>query len=324
MFQKENSNDSEEIITLSEEEDDSIETNIKKEKDENQVICIKLKKYKPDEKFIDTEIPCNIDNTDNTNNIDNNKNGNALLNRKRKRENNKKININLEFKLFYKLVEKYGIEKVVSSLCKSDNIYSNTAIDQMIDKISDTCDKNKFIGNIIKTYFYLLKEYMQNNNEIKNALTNKKNYDQQRILSKSKINNNNKLNINFQINDNNMIEIPERGVEGGGMTKNLMKLECHYNRDEEGNIYKYKIMYLLGNLAVFKCFDDKCNGDAIFDLDQRKFKVEQKHNKKYYEHNFVINGKIDNDIIYNQMNNNKSMEAQILLKDNSEIVRFYA
>ena len=320
MFKKENLNNSEEIITLSEGESDSMETNIKKEKEESQVICIKLKKYKPDEKFIDTEVPYNTNNTDNTYNK---RNGNVLLNKKRKRENNKKININLEFKLFYKLVEKYGIEKVVSSLCKNDNIYSNTAIDRMIDKISDTCDKNKFIGNIIKTYYFILKEYMENNTEIKNALSNKKNYDQQRILSKSKINNNNKMKINFQINENNMIEIDQGGVGVGGVEKNLMKLECHYNKDEEGNIYKYKIMYLLGNLAVFKCDDDKCNGDAIFDLDKRKFKVEQKHNKKYCEHNFVVNGKIDNDIIYNQMNNNKCVDAQILLKDNSKIVRFY-
>ena len=57
-----------------------------------------------DEKFINAE--------DLNDSINNN---NELINKKRERQNKKKIKVGLEFKLFYKLVDKYGIDKVLSS-----------------------------------------------------------------------------------------------------------------------------------------------------------------------------------------------------------------
>ena len=96
------------------------------------------------------------------------------LNRKRKRQTPKKSNISMEFKLFYRLVDKYGIEKVLASLCKGENDFSVNEVDKVIDKINDTCKKNKFINNIIKSYFFLLKDYINDNPDIKNSILEKK------------------------------------------------------------------------------------------------------------------------------------------------------
>jgi len=297
----------EEIITLTDDEENSINENNKSE----EIISLKLNKSDSDEKFIDTEIY-----TDN-----NVIKSNEFLNKKRKRETPKKIDFNLEFKLFYKIVEKYGIKKVLSSLSKSNYIYSKNPLDLIIDKIYDCYDKNKFISTIIKTYYDLFDDYMSNDIDIKKALLFKNNFDQQRIISKDEIKNK-AMMLNFEFNVNNMIEIPLN--KKGSNKNNTIGLECHFNKNEDGNIYKYKIVYLLGGLAIFKCDDDSCKGDGIFDLDKNIFSVGQKHSKEYSEHKFVKNGILDNSIIYNEMNSNKYKDAQILFEENNKIVRFYS
>ena len=258
-----------------------------------------------------------------------NNNNKNLLNKKRKRQYSKKINFGLEFKLFYKLVDKYGIDKVLNSLFKKD-IFSMNEIDKVINQINDSCGKDKFISNIIKTYFNLLKDYISSNPEIKNALENKNIFDQQRILQND---NNNELknisNLNFQFNLNDIIEIPvdkreQKDQHNDKSEKDILKLESHYNKDIEGNIYKYQVMYLLGKLAIFKCADHDCNGDAIFDLETKTFKTEQKHNKKYSEHDYVANGKFENDIAFKELSDNKYNDAQILFEGNTKIVRLYS
>ena len=297
----------EEIITLTDDEENSINENNKSE----EIISLKLNKSDSDEKFIDTEIY-----TDN-----NVIKSNEFLNKKRKRETPKKIDFNLEFKLFYKIVEKYGIKKVLSSLSKSNYIYSKNPLDLIIDKIYDCYDKNKFISTIIKTYYDLFDDYMSNDIDIKKALLFKNNFDQQRIISKDEIKNK-AMMLNFEFNVNNMVEIPLN--KKGSNKNNTIGLECHFNKNEDGNIYKYKIVYLLGGLAIFKCDDDSCKGDGIFDLDKNIFSVGQKHSKEYSEHKFVKNGILDNSIIYNEINSNKYKDAQILFEENNKIVRFYS
>lgn len=297
----------EEIITLTDDEENSINENNKSE----EIISLKLNKSDSDEKFIDTEIYTN-------NNVIK---SNEFLNKKRKRETPKKIDFNLEFKLFYKIVEKYGIKKVLSSLSKSNYIYSKNPLDLIIDKIYDCYDKNKFISTIIKTYYDLFDDYMSNDIDIKKALLFKNNFDQQRIISKDEIKNK-AMMLNFEFNVNNMVEIPLN--KKGSNKNNTLGLECHFNKNEDGNIYKYKIVYLLGGLAIFKCDDDSCKGDGIFDLDKNIFSVGQKHSKEYSEHKFVKNGILDNSIIYNEMNSNKYKDAQILFEENNKIVRFYS
>ena len=319
-------NTPEEIITLTDDEENDI---IEKNKSE-EIISLKLNKsFSSDEKFIETEII--NDNNDTNNDIIKQK---GFLSKKRKRDTPKKFNFNIEFKLFYKIVEKYGIEKALSSLCKSKETFTKNALDQIMDKIFDSCDKNKFITSIIKTYYDLLEDYISNDIDIKQALLFKNNFDQQRIISKDEINNESTM-LNFEFNVNNMIELPlnKKGLNNNDNynynnntqnKKNTLGLECHFNKNEDGNVYKYKIVYLLGGLAIFKCDDDACNGDAIFDLDKKVFNIGQKHTKEYSEHKFVKNGILDNSIIYNEMNSNKYQDAQILFEGYNKIVRFYS
>ena len=251
------------------------------------------------------------------------------LNRKRKRQTPKKSNISMEFKLFYRLVDKYGIEKVLASLCKGENDFSVNEVDKVIDKINDTCKKNKFINNIIKSYFFLLKDYINDNPDIKNSILEKNNFDQQRILlNDNRIKNTNMLNFQFNIND--VIKIPVNKEEkkenniNNDNNKNILGLESHYNKNEDGNIYKYKIMYLLGKLAVFKCADNNCTGDGSFDLETKIFNDGQKHSKTYSDHDFIKDGNINNDIAFKEMsNNNNFIDAQIIFEENSKIVRLY-
>lgn len=327
-----NSKDSERIINLDELESENMDNITFNEKNKNdrfeEIISIKLSDNETDEKFIDTEEQYNK--TDIKNNIK------ALLSKKRRRQNApKKINIGLEFKLFYKLVEKYGIDKVLTSLSNTENNFSEKEIDRIINKINDTCGKEKFINNIIKTYFFLLKDYMNNNPEIKNALIEKNNnFDQQRILPKNTKIDNNQTMLDFQFNINNIIEIPlnkeemkEKEYDDNNTNNNKeykLSLESHYKKNLDGNIYKYKILYLLGKLAIFKCSDKDCNGDGIFDLETKKFQEQQKHSKKYTEHDFIIKRDLENEIIFKEMNiNSKYVDAQILFEDNTKIVRFY-
>ena len=150
-----------------------------------------------EEKFIDltdNEMIHNKKKLKNEDKNNNNKNK-SFLNRKRKRQTPKKNNISAEFKLFYELVDKYGIEKVLASLCKNENDFSVNKMDRIIDKINDSCNKNNFIHNVLKTYFFILKDYINDNPDIKNSLLEKNNYDLQRILPNDNIK-----------EDNNMIE----------------------------------------------------------------------------------------------------------------------
>ena len=275
----------EEIINLDEDDSDEI-YNIKyyeknKKSSKKEKTNKKLVKNITNENLINNEELCYRNNDK------------GILSKKRKRQNyHKKLNIGLEFKLYYKLVEKYGIEKVLSSLCDNDNIFSMNEVDKIIDQIKEKCGKDKFINNIIKT----LKE---ENTDI----------------------NNNQTFLNFQFNINDIVEIP---INKENNNNKKLGLESHYNKNEDGNIYKYKIMYLLGKLAIFKCSDIDCNGDGIFDLETKKFTIQQKHNKKYSEHNFFINEEINNDIVFKEMNINGYKDAQVIFKDKSKIVSFYS
>ena len=286
-----------------------------------------------EEKFIDltdNEMIHNKKKLKNEDKNNNNKNK-SFLNRKRKRQTPKKNNISAEFKLFYELVDKYGIEKVLASLCKNENDFSVNKMDKIIDKINDSCNKNNFIHNVLKTYFFILKDYINDNPDIKNSLLEKNNYDLQRILPNDNIKEDNNM-IDLQFNIDNVIKIPSNKEEekennindDDNNNKNILGLESHYNKNADGNIYKYKIMYLLGELAVFKCADNNCTGDGTFDLGTKLFNDGQKHSKKYSEHDFVINGNIDDDIAYKEMCNNKYIDAQIIYEENAKVVRFYS
>ena len=53
----------------------------------------------------------------------------------------------------------------------------------------------------------------------------------------------------------------------------------HYNKDKTGRIFKYQITGFEKNgKAFFKCFDNKCHAKAIYDFEEKKFKITFRHN----------------------------------------------
>ena len=77
-----------------------------------------------------------------------------------------------------------------------------------------------------------------------------------------------------------------------------MSIGSHYHKNEEdGMLYKYQVYKLDGQgNAVFKCYDDKCASEGIYELDSRKFIVTVKHNLEHKEHDYVNNCDKNDDI----------------------------
>ena len=49
-----------------------------------------------------------------------------------------------------------------------------------------------------------------------------------------------------------------------------MSIGFHYNKTNDGEIFKYQVSNLDGKgNAIFKCYDEKCNGMGIYELDSK-------------------------------------------------------
>ena len=57
---------------------------------------------------------------------------------------------------------------------------------------------------------------------------------------------------------------------------------------------------------------------------KKEMYVEQRHNMKYSEHKFVVNGILEDSLIYNEMKNNNYKDAQIILEGNNKYMKFYS
>ena len=103
-----------------------------------------------------------------------------------------------------------------------------------------------------------------------------------------------------------------------------MSIGSHYHKDEDGLIYKYQVYKLDGQgNAIFKCYDDKCSSEGMYDLDSRKFSVTVKHNLKYNEHDYVINSDKNEDNVFKEMINLNKKEAQVYKEGNERTVKLY-
>ena len=106
--------------------------------------------------------------------------------------------------------------------------------------------------------------------------------------------------------------------------KKNLSIGSHYHKDEDGLIYKYQVYKLDGQgNAIFKCYDDKCSSEGMYDLDSRKFSVTVKHNLKYNEHDYVINNDKNEDNVFKEMINLNKKEAQVYKEGNERTVKLY-
>lgn len=98
----------------------------------------------------------------------------------------------------------------------------------------------------------------------------------------------------------------------------------HYHKNVDGNIYKYQVYRLDGKgNAIFKCFDDNCNGMGIYGLDSMKFEVTKQHNLKYSEHEFVTNYDKVTDDVLKELTLKKMSNAQVFKENRERNVKYY-
>ena len=112
--------------------------------------------------------------------------------------------------------------------------------------------------------------------------------------------------------------------EEGKKEKKNMSIGSHYHKDEDGLIYKYQVYKLDGQgNAIFKCYDDKCVGEGIYDLDSRIFAVNIKHSLKHQEHDYIINYDKSEDNVFKEMSNLNKNDAQVFKEGNERTVKIY-
>ena len=106
--------------------------------------------------------------------------------------------------------------------------------------------------------------------------------------------------------------------------KKNMSIGSHYYKDKDGMIYKYQVFKLDGKgNAIFKCYDDKCSSEGVYDLDSRIFHVTNKHSLKYNEHDYIINLDKNEDNVFKEMKNLEKNNAQVFKEGNERTVKIY-
>ena len=112
--------------------------------------------------------------------------------------------------------------------------------------------------------------------------------------------------------------------EEGKKEKKNMSIGSHYHKDEDGLIYKYQVFKLDGQgNAIFKCYDDKCSSEGMYDLDSRKFSVTVKHSLKHNEHDYIIHYDKIEDNVFKEMANLNKNDAQVFKEGNERSVKLY-
>ena len=107
--------------------------------------------------------------------------------------------------------------------------------------------------------------------------------------------------------------------------KKNMSIGSHYHKNEEdGMLYKYQVYKLDGQgNAVFKCYDDKCASEGIYELDSRKFIVTVKHNLEHKKHDYINNCDKNDDNVFKEMINLNKNDAQVFKEGNERSVKLY-
>ena len=295
-------------------------------------------------------------------------------------KNSKNEYITKKVEDFDKLIDKYGIEKVLDSLFKSKLDQLNI-IDSSLKELKDLCP-NKIVNfAICKTLFSYFNSRMK---EIENVIhlqkrsvsenksfhkdnsSKKDNTSKEKQIPKDSIKKSNTFLslkekdkdkdkekekdkekkqeledslIQIEIDDiDNMVndgKIEDKNcsiknksgiwnVEEKKIEKKKSNIGSHYNRNADGNLYKYQVYKLDGKgNAIFKCFDDKCNAMGIYKLETMKFEATKEHNLKYSEHEFIADYDKDFADILRELTIKKKSNAQVFKENGERIVKFY-
>jgi hypothetical protein len=248
-----------------------------------------------------------------------------------------------ELGIFYYLIGEYGIDKVVDSIYKSDNPPRNK-LDICLKGIKEMYGENKLIMMIIKSMISSMKEKINgifpSKKRTSSSHSKKTDYHNENYKKKiediysEEISNLN-IPVIFLNDDDEEEENNNKDKKIINSIKDLEKnkdekeerriaIETHYNKGKGGNVYKYAINCLLGKIVVFHCFDKGCNSVGTLDLETKKFRIQEEHNLKHCEHNYVINfNKEKDDEIFQEILDKNYLDAQIFREGKNMIVRYY-
>jgi len=288
-----------------------------------------------------------------------------------------KIDINsntLEIAVLSKLVDKFGLENVLDSLCQP-KLNKNSELDSCLQGLKDSCDENRITlimcKMIFKFFYSKIKEQKDSNNEkekekvksppiiseipdIKTFSNNNMNekeklkYEVDKSPSKSNLKFNSsvlsvmdqciggssiqnedkepqiKNEIKTSVNNKNIKVKEIKKEEGGKQGKKIMSIGSHYNKEETGKIYKYQVSSLDGKgNAIFKCYDERCNGMGIYELETKKFVKTNMHKLNHGEHEYIINNEKDTDEVFKQLIEKDKSDAQVFKENGERIVKYY-
>ena len=283
--------------------------------------------------------------------------------------NKKKDFSNPEIEILSKLLDEYGFEKVLDSLCQI-KLSKNSKLDSCLQGLTNSCDNNKINYLLFKMLFSYFDKKMKAQDEVikerirpssitksiskssivksnKNEIPTKKNYisetlnitsqqqsqdkqieesnpiyieeeEEKKIKKIDKVNSGKKAKNKKVASQKNMNEEEKKPV------KKMVSIGSHYNKSEDGKVFKYQVANLDGKgNAIFKCYDDNCSGMGTYNLRANKFSLIKEHNLKYEEHDYITEiDKIDDDICKKLMKKNKS-DAQVFKENDERVIKFY-
>ena len=278
-------------------------------------------------------------------------------------QNSKEIISTPELAILNQLTNEYGLEKVIDTICKPKLNQKNkldSCIQGL--KNSCAKEKLPFLL-IKMLYSYFDSKYDDNNRNIpKRATSAKKSNIMKNLNENLKLENSTKLPIkgkksesgtskmendevrNPILTDNEeILEIPEEKSNKNNVCqeksksnkksplkeekhkeKRIMSIGSHYNKSNGGEIYKYQVLNLDGKgNAIFKCYDERCNGMGIYELDSKKFSVAKNHNLKHAEHEYIKNLDKDADSVFNNLTINEKCDAQVFKENGERTVNIY-
>ena len=258
-----------------------------------------------------------------------------------------------ELAVLGQLVDEYGFEKILDSLCKL-KLNQNNKLESCLQGLKDSCADNKINFILFKMLFSYfekkinekvkasqgqkisispkkspIQKNMNKSNNIEDVLPNNK---MKRILPIC-INEENekkcqkieeKITTEEKPGDIGIANPPPKNCNEGAKSneRKMISVGSHYHKNEEGKIFRYQITNLDGKgNAIFKCYDDKCNGTGIYELETMKFAVVKDHNLKHSEHEYILDK--DGDEVFNKLMEKGKFNAQVFKENGKKNIQIY-
>jgi hypothetical protein len=259
-----------------------------------------------------------------------------------------------ELALLNQLITEYGFERVLDSFCKS-TLNKKNKLDLCLQGLKNSCSNERLPFLLIKMLFSYFDDKYEVSYRKRSTSSIKKN-NLKNISDNSNESQNNKNNSDYSLMDNCEDASPNEVKEEGAQDikdknkkskcldnnnnnnkgvknkkgdekkgeKKMMSIGSHYNKSEDGKVYKYQIVSLDGKgNALFKCYDDKCSGTGNYNIETKEFSITKDHSLTHAEHDYIINSEKDGDKVFKDLIDNDKSDAQVFKENGERIVKIY-